>query len=72
MASAASLTAAEMQQSKHGRSRIVTYFSYQGNEYCIATNTTETTVSSHDAIVELVGVVDLTATNSGGIVTLHI
>jgi hypothetical protein len=49
----------------------VAYFNYKGSEYFIATNTTETAVSSHDAIVKLVGVVDLAAINSSGIVTLH-
>ena len=38
----------------------------------VATNATETAVSSHDAIVKLVGVIDLHATNSSGAVTLHV
>jgi hypothetical protein len=48
----------------------VAYFNYKGNEYFVATNNTETAVSSHDAIVKLIGVIDLTATNSAGVVTL--
>jgi hypothetical protein len=50
----------------------VAYFNYHGNEYFVATNATETAVSSHDAIVKLVGVIDLHATNSSGAVTLHV
>jgi hypothetical protein len=49
----------------------VAYFNYKGNEYFIATDNTETAISSHDAIVKLVGVTDLIATNSSGFVTLH-
>jgi hypothetical protein len=49
----------------------VAFFNYHGNEYFVATKHTETTVSSDDAIVKLVGVQDLEATNSFGIVTLH-
>jgi hypothetical protein len=49
----------------------VAFFNYKGSEYLIATNATETAVSSGDAIVKLVGVVDLTATNASGVVTLH-
>jgi hypothetical protein len=37
----------------------VAYFSYNGNEYFIATNNTEATVSANDAIVELVGVTNI-------------
>jgi hypothetical protein len=50
----------------------VAYFNYHGNEYFVATNATETAVSSLDAIVKLVGVIDLHATNSSGAVTLHV
>jgi hypothetical protein len=49
----------------------VAYFNFRGNEYFIATNNTETTVSSHDAIVKLVGVTGLHALDSFGVVTLH-
>jgi hypothetical protein len=49
----------------------VAYFKYQGDEYFIATNgTTETAVGPNDAVVHLVGV-NLAATISDGIVTLH-
>jgi hypothetical protein len=38
----------------------VAYFSFHGNEYFIATNNNmETAVSSHDAIVELVGIANI-------------
>jgi hypothetical protein len=37
----------------------VAYFNCKGNEYLIATNNAETTVSANDAIVELVGVTDI-------------
>ena len=51
----------------------VAYFSFHGNEYFIATANVETAVSSHDAIVELVGVTDIHhATNNFGLVTLHV
>jgi hypothetical protein len=53
----------------------VTFFVFGNNEYFIATNHTETAVSSDDAIVKLVGIHDLTtltATNSVGLVTLHV
>jgi hypothetical protein len=46
----------------------VAYFNYHGSEYFIATNITETSVSSGDAVVELVGVISHTATNASGIV----
>jgi hypothetical protein len=49
----------------------VAYFNYKGSEYFIAANAAETAVSSSDAIVKLVGVVDLTATIAAGVVTLH-
>jgi len=50
----------------------VVYFNYHGSEYFIATNQAETAVSSTDAIVKLVGIIDLTAINSSGAVTLHV
>jgi hypothetical protein len=49
----------------------VVYFNYNGSEYFIATDQSETVVNSHNAIVKLVGVVDLSATNASGVVTLH-
>jgi hypothetical protein len=54
---------------------VLTFFVFGNNEYFIATNHTETAVSSDDAIVKLVGIHDLTtltATNSVGLVTLHV
>ena len=49
----------------------VAYFTYQGDEYFIATNTTETLgVGFNDAVVHLVGVQFSHPANSGGIVTL--
>jgi hypothetical protein len=51
----------------------VAVFTFGGTEYLIATNHTETAVSSDDAIVKLVGVHDLTnPSNASGIVTLHV
>jgi hypothetical protein len=52
----------------------VAYFSFHGSEYFIATNNNmETTVSSNDAIVKLVGITDIHhATNAFGLVTLHV
>jgi hypothetical protein len=49
----------------------VAFFNFGGNEYFIATKHAETAVSSDDAIVKLVGVHDLAATNISGLVTLH-
>jgi len=49
----------------------VAYFAYKGSEYLVATNNTETAVSSSDAVVKLVGVTDLTVTGVEGVVTLH-
>jgi hypothetical protein len=49
----------------------VVYFNYNGSEYFIATDQSETVVNSHNAIVKLVGIVDLSATNASGVVTLH-
>jgi hypothetical protein len=53
----------------------VAFFFFGGNEYFIATNHTETAVSSDDVIVKLVGLHDfttLTGTDSFGVVTLHV
>jgi hypothetical protein len=73
VASAATLTAAENDAVKALGSAGVAYFSFQGNEYFIATNNVEKAVSSNDAIVKLVGITDIHhATNSGGLVTLHV
>jgi hypothetical protein len=73
VASSTSLTAAEEAAVKALGSAGVAYFTFGKNEYFIATNNMETTVSSHDAIVELVGITDIHhAANSGGLVTLHV
>jgi hypothetical protein len=49
----------------------VAYFTFGKNEYFIATNSTEMTVSPADAIVALVGITNIHhATNHGGLVTL--
>ena len=71
MASATTLTAAENEAVNAMGGSGVAYFSFHGNEYFIATNNAETAVSSHDAIVELVGVTDIHhAANNFGLVTL--
>jgi hypothetical protein len=73
VASAATLTAAENAAVSAMGSAGVAYFSFKGNEYFIATNNMEAAVSSHDAIVELVGITDIHhATNTMGLVTLHV
>jgi hypothetical protein len=73
VASATSLTAAENAAVNAFGGAGVAYFSFHGNEYFIATNNVETTVSSHDAIVELVGITNIHhATNNFGLVTLHV
>jgi hypothetical protein len=73
VASSTSLTAAEDAAVKALGSAGVAYFTFGKNEYFIATNNVETVVSSHDAIVELVGITDIHhAANSGGLVTLHV
>ena len=73
VASSTSLTAAEDAAVKALGSAGVAYFTFGKNEYFVATNNVETVVSSHDAIVELVGITDIHhASNSGGIVTLHL
>ena len=73
MASATSLTAAENAAVAALGSPGVAYFSFHGNEYFIAMNSTEMAVSSNDAIVELVGVTDIHhAANAFGLVTLHV
>jgi hypothetical protein len=67
------LTAADNAAVKAMGSAGVAYFSFQGNEYFVATNHTEMTVSSDDAIVKLVGVTDIHhAANIAGFVTLHV
>jgi hypothetical protein len=51
----------------------VAYFSFQGNEYFVATNHAEAAVGADDAIVKLVGVTDMHhAINVSGSVTLYI
>jgi hypothetical protein len=71
VASSTSLTAAEDAAVKALGSAGVAYFTFGKNEYFVATNNVETVVSSHDAIVELVGITDIhNAHNSGGVVTL--
>jgi hypothetical protein len=73
VASSASLTAAENAAVKALGSAGVAYFTFGKNEYFVATKNVETVVSSHDAIVELVGITDIHhAANSGGVVTLHV
>jgi hypothetical protein len=71
--SAATLTAAENAAvSAMGRAGVA-YFSFQGNEYFIATNHKEAVIDFNDTIVELVGITNIHhATNSGGLVTLHV
>ena len=59
VASATSLTMAENEAVNAFAGTGVAYFSFHGNEYFIATANFETAVSSHDAIVELVGVTDI-------------
>jgi hypothetical protein len=73
VASSTSLTAAENAAVKALGSAGVAFFTFGKNEYLIATNNVETVVNSHDAIVELVGITDIHhATNSSGLVTLHV
>ena len=72
VASSSSLTTAENTAVNKLAGPGVAYFNFHGNEYFIATSSIETAVSSHDAIVKLVGVIDLHATNSFGEVTLHV
>ena len=72
VASATTLTAAENAAVAALSSPGVAFFNYKGSEYFIAATNTETAISSQDAIVKLVGVVDLHATNSLGVVTLHV
>ena len=72
-ASSTSLTAAENAAVKAMGSAGVAYFTFGKNEYFIATNNVETVVSSHDAIVKLVGITDIHhAANNLGLVTLHV
>jgi hypothetical protein len=74
VASLTTLTAAEDEAVKTMGSAGVAYFTFGKNEYFIATNNAETTVSSSDAIVELVGITNIhhAATISGGVVALHV
>jgi hypothetical protein len=73
VSSAATLTAAENDAVAALVGPGIAYFTFGKNEYFIATNNLETTVSTGDAIVELVGITDIHhATNSGGLVTLHV
>ena len=73
VASATSLTTAENAAVATLASPGVAYFTFHGNEYFIATKSMEAAVSSNDAIVKLVGITDIHhATNSGGLVTLHV
>jgi hypothetical protein len=71
VATAANLTTAENAAVDALGGPGVAYFVYKGSEYFIATNNIETAVSSGDAIVKLVGVVGLSATDASGLVTLH-
>jgi hypothetical protein len=71
VAAASNLTTAENEAVADLHGAGVAYFNYKGNEYFIATNNVEPAVSSGDAIVKLVGVVGLTATDASGLVTLH-
>jgi hypothetical protein len=71
VASSATLAKAENAAVDALNGQGVAFFNYNGSEYFIATNNTETAVSSGDAIVKLVGVIDLHATNSGGHVQLQ-
>jgi len=77
VASASTLTAAENAAVQALNAAGVAYFSFGHNEYFIATNQAETSVSDHDAVVCLIGVSGFlgsnpfSATDSGGIVTLH-
>jgi hypothetical protein len=70
VATARSLTAAENAAVAAPDGPGVAYFNYHGSEYFIATNTAETSVSTGDAVIHLVGVSGLAATNSPGLVTL--
>jgi hypothetical protein len=73
VASSTTLTAAENAAVNALPGPGVAYFSFHGNEYFIATVHTEMAVSTHDAIVELVGITDIHhATNSSGLATLHV
>jgi hypothetical protein len=73
VASSKTLAAAENAAVATMGSPGVAYFSFQGNEYFIATNNAEMAVSANDAIVELVGVINIHhAANFGGSVILHV
>jgi hypothetical protein len=68
---ATTLTAAENEAVAALDGPGIALFLYGNGEYLIATNNTETAVSSNDAVVKLVGVYDLHANNAGGVVTLY-
>jgi hypothetical protein len=71
--SATTLTAAENAAVSAMAGAGVVYFTFGKNEYFIETNHAEMAVSADDAIVKLVGVTDIHhATNSSGLVTLHV
>jgi hypothetical protein len=73
VASAANLTGAENAAVKAMAGAGLAYFTFQGNEYFIATNNNETAVSAQDAIVELVGITDMHHPfYSVGILNLHV
>jgi hypothetical protein len=71
VASATTLTAAENAAVAAMAGPGVAFFNFGSSEYFIAMNQAEMGVSSHDAIVKLVGVHDLHATNIVGFVTLQ-
>jgi hypothetical protein len=73
VASFTSLNTAENAAVKAMGSAGVAYFTFGKNEYFVATNNMETTISPSDAIVELVGITNIHhATNNFGFVTLHV
>jgi hypothetical protein len=73
VASSKTLAAAENAAVATMGSPGVAYFSFQGNEYFIATNNAEMAVSANDAVVELVGITNIHhAANFGGVVPLHV
>ena len=73
VAASTGLTAAENAAVKAMASSGVAYFSFHGNEYFIGTSNVEAAVSSHDAIVELVGITNIHhAANFFDVVTLHV
>jgi hypothetical protein len=70
VASATSLTNAENAAANALGFAGVAYFNYSGNEYVVAVHAAEGTVSSADAVVELVGITNHSMTNTAGVVTL--